>query len=637
MERSHPILDKIPANWASLFLVTILSTFAYMSMEWIFIVTKPSFLDTFTTLNKLGALLHANAITSLGVSILVAAIFLLSRIPALRRFEAMLFRLGALLPAGIFAAMFLLWIDNFTYTMFKAGIVYSTGIWRGAYALLFLVLVYICFREIHRLLPGLAAKAHNLRVLRAAAMVWMLLVLLPAMFLVLRVPNRADAGLAAAADTAKTKPHILVLTGDGINAANMSVYGYERETTPFLDTLADTSLVAQNALTNSANTTGSLISMYTSKSPVTVGVIYAPNILTGADSYQHLPGMLKTLGYRTVQITIPHYADAYSLNVLSGFDFANGQAKSDSVLLTTLSRYLPYHTAYFFYDTGNRIIDRLRHIFYNKVMTNPYDMVEGKSTRYLDKDRMERLVYEINHATQPLFVHVHFLGTHGPKFTIQKPVFSAGGASTEDWDTDFYDDAILEFDENVRSIYDLLDEYGMLDSTILVVGSDHGKRWSAVQRIPLMIHFPNGENAGTVPGNVQIVDLAPTILDYMDMQIPVWMEGESLFQLGKRQRPIIGVSSASVERAENGKMELNDALKPPFYQFGTVNLSTCQNWYKIKLADMELTSGVLEGYIEPCKAEDMLSQDEALEAISDFFEQRGYNASSIRELISDEK
>jgi len=146
MERSHPILEKIPANWASLFLVTVLSTFAYMMMEWIFIVTKPSFLDTFTTLNKLGALLHAIAITSLGVSILVAAVFLLSRIPALCQFEAVLFRLGALLPAGIFAAMFLLWIDNFTYTMFKAGIVYSTGIWRGAYALLFLVLVYVCFR-----------------------------------------------------------------------------------------------------------------------------------------------------------------------------------------------------------------------------------------------------------------------------------------------------------------------------------------------------------------------------------------------------------------------------------------------------------------------------------------------------------
>lgn len=635
MERSHPILEKIPGNWASLFLVTVLSTFAYMTMEWIFIVTKPSFLDTFSSFEKLGALFFATAVTSLVVSILVTGLFLLSRIPALRRFEAVMFRLGALLPAGVFAAMFLLWIDNFTYTMFKAGIVYSTGIWRGAYALLFLLLVFGCFREIHRLLPGLAAKIHNLRVFRVVGVVWVLLVLLPSVVLMFRVPNRADAGVAGAADTAKSKPHILLLTGDGINATNMSLYGYERETTPFLEELADTSLVAQNALTNSANTTGSLISMYTSKSPVTVGVIYAPNILTGADSYQHLPGLLKAIGYRTVQISIPHYADAYSLNVLSGFDFANGQSKSDSVLLTMLSRYLPYHTAYFFYDSGNRITDRLRHIFYNKVMTNPYDMVAGKSTRYLDKDRMDLLINEINNAKQPLFVHVHFLVTHGPKFGIVNPVFSAGGWSTEDWDTDYYDDAVLEFDQNVRTVYDLLDEYGMLDSTILVVGSDHGKRWSAIQRIPLMIHFPNGAHAGTLSGNVQVIDLAPTILDFMDMQIPGWMEGDSLLQLGRRQRPIIGVSSASVERAENGMMELNDALKPPFYQFGTVNLSTCQNWYKIKLSDMELTSGELEGYIKPCKAEDMLSQDEALEAISEFFEQRGYDASSIRELISE--
>ena len=45
------------------------------------------------------------------------------------------------------------------------------------------------------------------------------------------------------------KPNVLVLSTDGLDAANMSAYGYRRKTTPFIDSLVPQSLLIQNHFT----------------------------------------------------------------------------------------------------------------------------------------------------------------------------------------------------------------------------------------------------------------------------------------------------------------------------------------------------------------------------------------------------
>ena len=126
-------------------------------------------------------------------------------------------------------------------------------------------------------------------------------------------------------------PNILLITGDGINASHTSLYGYERDTTPTLKALAATSLVAENAFPNSSNTMSGLLSIYTSKYPTQTRVLYAPDILKNADAYQHMPGILKSLGYYSAQFTHAYFADAYSMNMLSAFDIANGRTESVAV------------------------------------------------------------------------------------------------------------------------------------------------------------------------------------------------------------------------------------------------------------------------------------------------------------------
>ena len=94
--------------------------------------------------------------------------------------------------------------------------------------------------------------------------------------------------------------------------------------------------------------------------------------------------------------------------------------------------------------------------------------------------------------------------------------------------TDFYDDSILTFDHYLGEVLNALEQTGKINNTILVIYSDHPMRYNARHRVPLVIHFPNDEFAGRIETNVQNLDIAPTILDYLGVNQPTWMVGKSL-------------------------------------------------------------------------------------------------------------
>jgi arylsulfatase A-like enzyme len=90
---------------------------------------------------------------------------------------------------------------------------------------------------------------------------------------------------------------------------------------------------------------------------------------------------------------------------------------------------------------------------------------------------------------------------------------------------------VKEIDDWVGKILDTLDKHGLSDNTLVVFASDHGEMLGAhgmreknvfyeeSSHIPLMIRFP-GEivQETTVGGYVSLVDLFPTILDYLKVK-----------------------------------------------------------------------------------------------------------------------
>ena len=95
-------------------------------------------------------------------------------------------------------------------------------------------------------------------------------------------------------------------------------------------------------------------------------------------------------------------------------------------------------------------------------------------------------------------------------------------------------------DDSVGTILDYLEKTGEIDNTIIIYTSDQGmflgehdyqdKRWSFEESLksPMMIRYPKEIKAGTVSNKLMAnIDVAPTLLDYANTEIPKEMQGES--------------------------------------------------------------------------------------------------------------
>jgi glucan phosphoethanolaminetransferase (alkaline phosphatase superfamily) len=590
--------------WSHLVLLTVSVIYFYVFMEWLFFVTKPSFMDVMEIGKKLEVLLISGLLLTIPCLPFLFVLFSLSSLPWFSSRWRFFLRAGGLLPAISLAVTSLLLVDNFTYTIFRFGVVTTSGIFRGLYALLFLLAFIGWYRWVLLWLKTRqeAQKSHSYllftpSVLAVGVIVISLILVIPKLGLLNAIDQNGKITNVA------ERPNILLIGSDGVNASNMSVYGYERDTTPNLRKIVETSLLAENAFPNSASTSGSLISMLTGKPPTKTRVIYPPNILRDSDSYQHLPGILRGVGYRAIEISVSHYADAYTLNLRNGFDVVNDRSVDQAGFQAFTQMFAFQDIGYFLSVLAERVSDRIFHIFYIKEMSNPYQEVTTNQFKVSDNKRVEELINEFEEAEQPLFIHVHLMGTHGGLFSVNHQVFSHGQTQDSAWTNDFYDDAILQFDDYLGEVWNELSRLGVLDNTLIIIYSDHGMRFQTNQRIPLIFRFPKGEFSGKIRSNVQNLDIAPTILDYLGIPIPKWMEGQSLLSNEVDPvRPIFSAGVAYVTQDPNTGQQLIDLerIAPPFYQFGYLRAIVCQNWYLIKLSDFEWKSGEVTGHTAPC-------------------------------------
>ncbi|WPP51479.1 sulfatase family protein [Catalinimonas niigatensis] len=103
---------------------------------------------------------------------------------------------------------------------------------------------------------------------------------------------------------------------------------------------------------------------------------------------------------------------------------------------------------------------------------------------------------------------------------------------------------IKSVDDGVGEVLDYLEENGLAENTIVVYTSDQGfylgehgwfdKRFMYEEsfRTPLLIRYPKEIEAGTtIDKLVQNLDFAPTFLDYVGIDIPEEMQGESFRKL----------------------------------------------------------------------------------------------------------
>ncbi len=634
MNATWKLIKAEAVFWKQLFPITILAAYLYIFMEWIFFATMPSFMSVINLPNKVEILLLSGLAFSLACIFAVIAFTLLDIIGAFFRIQRITRFIGAIIPAAILAILALLLLDNFTYTLFKFGISTSAGIIRAIYLFFFILLFAAIYLKVLDLLGLMRRKPPEYRSFnRLSYLALGILVISLGLGIVrLDVNKLTTSGSKPQAGSANARPNILLIGSDGVNAENMSVYGYARNTTPRIMELAQDSLVADNAFTNSGNSPASVVSIFTSKLPTTTRVGFSPDILTGVDAYQHLPGILKSDGYRTVEFGVPLYVDSYALNVQNGFDMVNNHS-SDTNLLGSFMQNLGFdNPAYFINRLSERLSDRIKHIFYIQQMQNPYELVTKPAASISDQEKIDLALDQIDQAQQPIFIHLHLLGTHGDYFELPFQNFSRGEQQDKPWMTDFYDDAISVFDSYVGQVIDHLKANGQFDNTILIIYTDHAQNWQVNERIPLIVHFPGNSYAGRIDQNVQNLDIAPTVLDYLGWPKPVWMEGKSILSANlEGNRIIFGTYVANQTYNEN-QVWLTDPnfTRPPFYQFTYITAINCQKWYMLDLKQRKWTDGDISGYVAPCNTTSLSSFADIKQATLDQLASDGFDISSLR-------
>ena len=527
--------------------------FGYLGLEWLFHATKPSLVASASGPVQLFLLVATPAAF---LAWLLPAQVVLATVDSLRR-EARARWLAALLPTAIATVLILMLTENFTRTVFDYSISDSRGAATALYLTAFLFLaLWLWQRE------ALAFATRTPR--RATVAVAAALALVStAAALASRFSTTEILAVVTRQHDAARRPNILLVGFDGVTANATPAYG-AAGSTPHLDSLVRRGILFENAFSNAGRTYTSVTSLLTGKLPIETS-LFTATVLDGAEAIEHLPLLLRSAGYTNVQVGIELHVDANDANMRGGFETVNGRpglpghARRD--VSKVRDRLELYRAA-----LVKRVADRLPHILFLRTMHDEYRFLVGEQIdvpHFADSRRIELSRAFIEERRQPWFLHVHLLGSHGCKQRGCRP-------------------ALTQTDASLGQLIAALRATQQLERTMIIVYSDHNETWGTTERLPLVIAPPGELRSRRVRNNAQLLDVAPTILDYLGLPKAPWMSGVSLLE----HEPPPGRPIISLEPFE-------DATR-------SAGIVVCDRWGTIDFATWTFRSGSVAGHTAPC-------------------------------------
>ncbi len=340
------------------------------------------------------------------------------------------------------------------------------------------------------------------------------------------------AGLSGCGRAARGPANVLVITLDTLRADHVGSYGYAAAKTPVLDALAARGARFASATTTTPLTLSAHTSLFTGTWPTSHGVRDNTGFHVD-DSVTTLAEVLKGRGYRTGGFVGAFVLDA-RWGIAQGFD-----------------RYFDE------FDLGEDVGPGL-----DAIQRRGAEVVDAASTWLREP------------ATTPFFAWVHLYDPHSPYDA--PPEFASAFPATRDG---AYDAEIAYTDAQVGRLLAMLEADGRLDNTIVVVMADHGEQlgehreqshgffvYDAAVQVPLIIAGP-GIGARVVPDQVRIVDVMPTVLDLLGVEVPSVVQGTSLRPaLGGQRQELLAFSESWYPRFHYGWSELR-AVRDGRYKF----------------------------------------------------------------------
>lgn len=324
----------------------------------------------------------------------------------------------------------------------------------------------------------------------------------------------------------RDKPNILLVTIDTLRRDHVGAYGYPRQTTPFIDSMAKNGIVFKNVITPLPSTAASHTSILTSLHPLVHNVLL--NASWQSDKLETLSEVLKKNGYYTIgTIAVFHMGRKYNFD--QGFDS--------------------------FSDKWNVI-----HRTENEDETRrPADSVNRSLFRQIRK-------YQQHYKAKPLFIWVHYFDPHLPyvkrqEYSCSEPIPKSALAKIDpEHDAnkiefskaaamiDAYDSEIRFTDDAIEKLFSFLQKLGIAKNMITCITADHGEQLGEHGRfgghadiyaetifVPLIFHGCRVPKNVNLDRYVSSMDIAPTILNEAGLPASGFGEGEDL--LATENRP----------------------------------------------------------------------------------------------------
>lgn len=336
----------------------------------------------------------------------------------------------------------------------------------------------------------------------------------------------------------KPMPNVLLVSIDTLRAVNMSLYGYERPTTPNLESWAEAdAVVFENTIVSSPWTKPSHASIFTGRETLNLDVNFEERV---PPEYELVSEAFRAAGYRTIAVTGGGYLRP-EWGFAQGFDEFRywPEAGEDGELawgLRTLRRglkraaetRLPFFA--FFHTYEVHVPYRRRSPYFERFVVS----AGGSTTRWLGDFTTRPEPFDRRH---PKYRARRFLVERARKGEPPLPVFREDVSDV----VAAYDSGIRFVDEALAGLFAHLRSAGLYDDTIIIVTADHGEDfgehgtfghtslYDTLLRVPLIIRAPGRMAAGTrVDSQVRSIDITPTILDLVGLPVPPATDGRSL-------------------------------------------------------------------------------------------------------------
>lgn len=377
------------------------------------------------------------------------------------------------------------------------------------------------------------------------------------------------------------RPNVILVSIDTLRADHLSCYGYERETSPFLDSLARKGIRFQEMIVQANWTLPSHVSMLTSLYPAVHGVLRDTDKM--GPLLNTMSEMLKSAGYSTAAFTDGGVMSA-DFGFGQGFDLYDDHSKGRDKNKRALHwigehRKRPFFLFYHTYEVHFPYVHHPKpRAFMSEAEMKTLAARINAGDYALTDEEFEKAV--LSWCTVKGFYRMIEPGALERLKSEMRRFFKERWPRMASFDeslrylVDAYDGGITHFDARLKGLWELMCKMGMDKNTVLIITSDHGESflehgdlghpellYEEIVRVPLIVAGPMLPREGaTVRRQVMSIDILPTVLDLLKLKPDPHLQGESLMPL------ISGAESSGPRPAYADALEI-DAVRTGAWKF----------------------------------------------------------------------